>query len=268
MNTNIERFETFTDLQGITHKSALYPNKWTQVTLEKKQKVSSTKSGSPIYIFRFSFKNETYQLGSFSGQYIAIQAQIDTKIVKRYYSPISTPSDHGFVEILVKVNLERTGMSNYLQKMNIGDTIQMMGPIDGFIYKPENFKQIVLLSAGVGLSPMIQLARSIMKNPNDETKIVFLHGNISENELVLFDEIKSYENNHPKQFKSVFTLEKPHENWDGETGFISKEIIAKNIDVELNPQFVMCGPKGFTNAMVKILKIQMKFPKEQVFNYW
>ncbi|KAJ3424998.1 NADH-cytochrome b5 reductase [Anaeramoeba flamelloides] len=263
-----ERIETFTDLDGITHKSALHPGKWTFVTLAKKEKVSSTKSGCPIYTFKFSFPQETDQLGSFSGQYIAVKAKIKNKFVKRFYSPTSTPSDHGFVEILVKVNSERIGMSGYLEKMKIGQKIEMMGPVDGFIYKPGNYKQMVLLSAGVGVSPMVQLARSVMKNSEDKTKIVFLHGNISENELVLFDEIKSYQENFPDQFTYTYALEKPGENWDGGEGFISKEIIEKHIDLELNPQIVMCGPKGFTNAMTKIVKIQMNLPKEQVFSYW
>eukprot|EP01155_Anaeramoeba_flamelloides_P043911 Anaeramoba_flamelloidesc37677_g1_i1.p1 GENE.c37677_g1_i1~~c37677_g1_i1.p1 ORF type:complete len:157 (-),score=25.63 c37677_g1_i1:24-494(-) len=144
-----ERIETFTDLDGITHKSALHPGKWTFVTLAKKEKVSSTKSGCPIYTFKFSFPQETDQLGSFSGQYIAVKAKIKNKFVKRFYSPTSTPSDHGFVEILVKVNSERIGMSGYLEKMKIGQKIEMMGPVDGFIYKPGNYKQMVLLSAGL-----------------------------------------------------------------------------------------------------------------------
>lgn len=63
----------------------------------------------------------------------------------------------------------------------------------------------------------------------------------------------------------VQVLEKPPQKWDGETGFITTEILQRHIDNTLRalePQFFICGPNPMMDAVEKELaEIGYRFPQ-------
>ena len=59
------------------------------------------------------------------------------KEVVRYYSPISRSSDYGHVDLLIKIELEKTteiSMTNHLYNLTPGQSIDFKGPLGGFEY--------------------------------------------------------------------------------------------------------------------------------------
>lgn len=56
---------------------------------------------------------------------------------------------------------------------------------------------------------MLQLAREILKHPEDTTKIALLFANQTENDILLRNELDSLTKDHPTQFKVWYTVDTP-----------------------------------------------------------
>lgn len=101
-----------------------------------------------------------------------------------------------------------------------------------------------LTLVGTGITPMYQLIRAVMRNPEDKTKIVLVTANISEEDVLLKEEFDSLAKNHPDQFKAFYVLEKPPKKWSGESGRISKDLLQKAFPSPNGEKFkaFVCGP--------------------------
>lgn len=62
-------------------------------------------------------------------------------------------------------------MSTHIHGMKIGETLDMKGPFKKWEYAPNQFKQVGMIAGGTGITPMIQLLRPILGNPED--KVLF-----------------------------------------------------------------------------------------------
>jgi cytochrome-b5 reductase len=77
------------------------------------------------------------------GQHIYLTAKINGELVIRPYTPVSSDEDHGFMDLVVKVYFKNVHpkfpdggkMSQHLDAMNIGDSIDVRGPSGLLEYK-------------------------------------------------------------------------------------------------------------------------------------
>jgi ferredoxin-NADP reductase/predicted pyridoxine 5'-phosphate oxidase superfamily flavin-nucleotide-binding protein len=96
-----------------------------------------------------------------AGQHLPIRVRPRTagEPVLRTYTLSTAPSD-GFYRISVK----RQGLvSNHLHDdLAVGDVIEARAPAGGFIIDPLQARPAVLLAAGVGITPMLAMLRSII----------------------------------------------------------------------------------------------------------
>ena len=53
--------------------------------------------------------------------------------------------------------MRETSMTNYLYGMNVGDGIEFKGPLGGFEYHRNMYREIGLVAGGTGISPMMQV---------------------------------------------------------------------------------------------------------------
>jgi uncharacterized protein len=96
-----------------------------------------------------------------AGQHLPIRVRPDpaAEPVLRTYTLSTAPSD-GYYRISVK----RQGVvSNHLHDdLAVGDTIEARAPAGGFVIDPLEARPAVLLAAGVGITPMLAMLRSIV----------------------------------------------------------------------------------------------------------
>lgn len=96
-----------------------------------------------------------------AGQHLPIRVSPDPagEPVLRTYTLSTAPSD-GFYRISVK----RQGLvSNHLHdNLKVGDVIEARAPAGGFTIEPLETRPAVLLAAGVGITPMLAMLRSIV----------------------------------------------------------------------------------------------------------
>nr|CAG4639491.1 EOG090X0CKF [Daphnia magna] len=67
-------------------------------------------------------------------------------------------------------------MSNIIRKKWLaGYAVDWRGPIGEYNYQPNSYRNVLLIAAGTGITPVYQIARMIIDNPEDETRVVLLY---------------------------------------------------------------------------------------------
>uniref|UniRef100_A0A8C2RPW1 FAD-binding FR-type domain-containing protein n=1 Tax=Capra hircus TaxID=9925 RepID=A0A8C2RPW1_CAPHI len=157
--------------------------------------------------FRFALPTAHHVLGLPVGKHVYLSARIDGNLVIRPYTPVTSDEDQGYVDLVIKVYLkgvhpkfpEGGKMSQYLDSLKIGDMVEFRGPSGLLTY------------AGKGITPMLQLIRAILKDPEDPTQCSLLFANQTEKDIILREDLEELQARHPNRFKLWFTLDHPPE---------------------------------------------------------
>lgn len=118
-------------------------------------------------------------------------------------------------------------MSQHLESLKIGDTIDVRGPSGRLVYlgngqfsikkMRKDPPQIItalkvnMIAGGTGITPMLQLIRHITKDPLDNTQLALLYANQTEKDILVRKELEEVIQSHPQQFKLWYTVDTPTE---------------------------------------------------------
>ncbi|EAA35955.1 hypothetical protein GE21DRAFT_29 [Neurospora crassa] len=225
------------------------PADWRKFKLVRKVLVSPN-----VYHLVFALPHPTDVLGLPTGQHVALRALIDGKSVSRSYTPVSNNSDLGRVELLIKV-YDQGLMTKHLERMEIGDQIEMRGPKGAMQYVPNSYaKEIGMIAGGTGITPMYQLIRAICEDESDKTKISLLYANNTEADILLREELDGFVKAFPDKLSVQYVLGQADENWTGLRGFVTADMIKDFLPPAADTtKMLLCGPPPMVAAMSKNL---------------
>uniref|UniRef100_A0A0R3RZA4 NADH-cytochrome b5 reductase n=1 Tax=Elaeophora elaphi TaxID=1147741 RepID=A0A0R3RZA4_9BILA len=217
--------------------------------------------------FRFKLPTNEHILGLPIGQHIHLSANVNGKIVVRPYTPISSDDDKGYVDLMIKVYFKDVHpkfpdggkMTQYLEKMKLGETINFRGPSGLIIYggngsfavkttkksepKCRVYKNIGMIAGGSGITPMLQIISAIMKDPKDPTKVSLIFANKEESDILLKNELDRLAAKHSEKFRVWYTVDQAKSGWMYSTGFVNAEMIQKHFPgPDSGTVILMCGP--------------------------
>lgn len=203
-----------------------------------------------------------------AGQFVTLCVLIDGKKVRRSYSMSSSP--HADTSIAVTVKRVENGLvSNWLNdNVKVGDFIELIEPMGNFYVEtnPENSRHIVLFAAGSGITPLISIAKSILKmEPN--SRVSLLYGNRNEQTIIFKDKLDQLESQYRGRFRVTYLLSRPSEFWVGEKGHINQAKAIywlKEFETDFKKdEFYMCGPSGMMDEVIRGLDIY-DIPKNRI----
>lgn len=97
---------------------------------------------------------------------------------------------------------------------------------------------------------MYQVAAAILKDPKDTTSLSLLFGNLTEEDILIKQELDQLSAQYPGRFKVYHVLNTPPAGWSGGQGFISKAMIQQHLPAAAADVMVLsCGPKPMVDAM-------------------
>ncbi|KAH9295823.1 hypothetical protein KI387_039411, partial [Taxus chinensis] len=201
-------------------KPCLDPENWKSFKLVKRTQLSHN-----VASFHFALPTPTSVLGLPIGQHISCRGKdAEGQEVIKPYTPTTLDSDVGYFELVIKMYpLGR--MSHHFRELKEGEYLAVKGPKGRFKYRPNQVRAFGMLAGGSGITPMFQVTRAILENPNDKTKIYLIYGNVTYEDILLKDELDGLEKNYPGRFKVFHVLNQPSEGWTGGVGFVTKEMI-------------------------------------------
>ncbi|TIB94069.1 ferredoxin reductase-like protein [Wallemia mellicola] len=262
-----------------TPQVALTKENFTNLTLKNVKKYNHDSS-----IFEFELPGSSVS-GLETAGLVVVKAADDSvkgdngKPVIRPYTPISTGDTRGQIDFLIK-KYDDGKFTPYIHSLKPGDQLAIKGPLQKFKWVPNTYEKIGLIAGGSGITPMTQLAETILNNPEDKTKVTLLFANKTPEDILLKETLDDWKKKYPEQFNVVYTIDKETPGWDGLVGYFTGDILKKNLPAPgSNGKTYVCGPppmmkaisgnktnKGAQGELTGILK-ELGYTEDQIFKY-
>ncbi len=208
------------------------------------------------------------------GQYITVRMPTkDGSTTMRNYSLSDMPGQDYFrisvkKEVGAKADTPNGYVSNLLHsEKEVGDTIELAPPCGEFFLniKDRHERPLVLLAAGIGITPILSILKSVLDARQDRD-IIFIHGCLNEEVQPFKTTIDELDKTHPNLTVRYHYSDPEQQGAKREgncsTGFVNAELI-ESLVPERHADYYFCGPKPF---MVNIYQDLLKWgiPASQV----
>lgn len=207
-----------------------------------------------------------------AGQYISVKVNIpnDPYTHIRQYS-LSDKSGQGYYRITVKRE-EGTGnddggkVSQYLHNsIHEGSILELSAPAGDFVVDLKDSRPLVLLSGGVGLTPMLSMLNTVVE-AQPERKVVFVHAARHSKVHALKDAVTAITKAN-RNVSAHWCYSEPLEqdialeSFDKQ-GFIEAEWLKTFVPTS-DAAFYFCGPVPFMKQMNEVLQ-NLEVAKEDI----
>ena len=196
------------------------------------------------------------------GQFLTFSAEIGGERARRSYTIASSPTQRSYIEVTVKRE-EQGLISRHLHdRVAVGSLLEVSAPSGVFTFTGADANSIVLIAGGVGITPMMSIARYLMDRsfPGD---IYFLYGARSTQEFIFREELEYLQKRHANLHIAATMSRAEGTAWMGASGPLSKEFIARAVPEIARRRVHLCGPPPMMEA-VKAALAELGVPKEQV----
>lgn len=280
---------------------------------ERKRVVLSEKlqMSHNTYYFKFSFPgNPQMVLGLPTGKHISLYAPVQPgtqkgkwnnesdpesskKEISRKYTPVTADEvDVGYFALVVKVYRpspqfpDGGRMSRFLENLRVGQTIEISGPVGSHHYVGKGrfidsgrevlFNSCGMIAGGSGITPVLQIASAMLRDPKDNTKISLIYANSTVDDILMKDHLDEMERQYPTRFRVWYTVSQDPKNsgnpmfsfeWKYSVGRITKLMLSKRLPQASSSSIVMqCGPKSMMESVNRFLH-EMGYPEERIIEY-
>jgi len=196
-----------------------------------------------------------------AGQYLGIKVKPEGAEYEeiRQYS-ISQKSNAKNYRISVKKELQpKPGMvSNYLHSLEQGTIVELYPPAGDFFLR-NNTSPAVLISAGVGQTPMLAMLETLLSD-NSNQEIMYLHA-CENTQQHSFSKYLNELNTVYNRLQTMTWFNQATEGADF-TGLMNLNAVQAQLPLS-NGDFYLCGPAGFM-AFIKNQLLELGVKNEQI----
>ena len=180
------------------------------------------------------------------GQFLNVAFWVGGARMNRSYSISSSPHDRDYVELTVKREPRGAVSRHIVDLLKVGDQIEAGGPVGKFTFNGTEADSVVLLSAGVGITPMTCIARYLTEQswPGD---MFFIYGCRAPEDYIFEKALAVLALRNPK-LHVVVTMSKPGQDWKGPRGRITKELLLQAVPDLASRRVQLCGPPTMMDA--------------------
>jgi ring-1,2-phenylacetyl-CoA epoxidase subunit PaaE len=200
------------------------------------------------------------------GQYLTLVVNINNRKYKRAYSLSSAPDIDQYLEVTVKRVTHGLVSNHLIDTLKVGDSQEVIEPLGDFIFDIDlhRDKQIYLWGAGSGITPLISILKSSLKNYSN--KIVLTCLNKTEHEAIFLQQLLSLTNQYPIfSLNLVYTKQVVDGAFSGRiTPVYIKNIIDTSTKKDDGIHFI-CGPAKLKNLISNTL-CENAVKKQNIFS--
>lgn len=214
----------------------------------------------------FTLRIRVAQQAFKAGQFIRLQLPIaatsgkEPEMVAKSYSLVNAPHEAADVVEVFYNTVPDGRLSNALAALQVGDSIEVSQPANGFFVLDEvpDAKHLWLVATGTGLGPYISILKTDQVWQRFK-KIVLVHGVPLRAELAYADVIRQWQAVHPEQFRFVSCVTQ-EANPDGLAGrittMLAEGMLEKAAGVAMHKDdshVMLCGNHAMINDMKALL---------------
>ncbi|MEO8479679.1 MAG: FAD-dependent oxidoreductase [Gemmatimonadota bacterium] len=194
----------------------------------------------------------TFKAGQFADVTLIDPAETDAEGNTRAFSIASAPHEE---TLMFATRMRDTAFKRVLGKMESGTDLHIDAPHGSFTLHNHAETPAVFLTGGIGITPV----RSIVLHAQHERlphRITLFYSNNRPEDAAFLDEVAAAQDANPNGtfVGTMSAMERSAREWQGETGYITPEMLGKAIDDMTRPIYYLDGPPAMVAAMRKLLE--------------
>jgi len=172
----------------------------------------------------------------------------DVRGIRRYFTIASSPTEEN---VLLGMKMPEKGSSFKRELRSLKDKHIYAASLDGdFLLPKKSKRKLVFISGGIGVTPFRSMTKFLI-DTKDRRDIVHFYCNNEEQDIAYQD---IWDEAQEVGVKTVHVVSKPTDNWAGERGYFSVEILKKHCPDFKDRQYYISGPPGMVSACSKSLR--------------
>ena len=198
------------------------------------------------------------------GQHLVFRLNAGGGNILRHYSVSGDPADHSLLRISVKREPAPPGRpelpaglgSAYMHDhARVGDVLSAAGPLGGFVLDEDSERPVLLLSAGVGLTPMMAMLHRLVRD--SARRVYFVHACENGEVHAFAEEVRALAAARPgvaAHFRyRCATDEDLARGRCHSRGLVDKELLQSLLPLD-DYDVYLCGPPPFMQAGWSLLR--------------
>lgn len=196
------------------------------------------------------------------GQFLNVAFWIGGARMNRSYSISSAPTQREYVEVTVRREPRGAVSRHIVDLLKVGSLIEASGPVGKFTFDGTEADSIVLIAGGVGITPMMSIARYLTER-SWHGDIFLIYACKAPTDYIFAREFAALEQANPKLHVTVAMSRAKAEEWKGPRGRITSELLARAVPDIASRRVHLCGPPTMMDA-IKAALTELGVPPEQV----
>jgi predicted ferric reductase len=134
-----------------------------------------------------------------------------------------------------------------------GQHVYLEGPFGAFsVDRYPDAQAYAFIAGGIGITPIMSILRTLADR-GDRRSLLLIYGNRDWEDIAFRKELEELQ--ECLNLKIVHVLERPPEGWEGEVGFVTKEMLDRYLLPEERQviDVFLCGPPPMMDAVTKAL---------------
>ncbi|MHB1677990.1 MAG: FAD-dependent oxidoreductase [Sulfuriferula sp.] len=215
-----------------------------------------------VKIFQLDYGDQAFHY--LAGQWIDLYVDIHGSRKVGGYSITSSPVQAGSIELAVKASIRHPVTRWLHETARIGDQVQISRGQGVFVYLPEMSPRVVLIGAGVGVTPLISIFRYIADAvPQTDVTLVYSIPNIDE--YLFQQEIEAL--SQKPNLHHLVTLTQTDPAWQGRSGRIDAQLL-QDAGTSNDTLYYLCGPQGMVEDVSAVLASIAVPPSRIIYEKW
>lgn len=172
---------------------------------------------------------------------------IPFKLQQHPFSIASSAAESRRIELTMKDLGDFTGSVKHAVP---GGRAFLEGPFGSFTLEGQPVEGAVLIMGGIGITPAMSILRTC-RDRGDRRPLLLIYANKNWEDVTFREELEELQSG--LNLKIVHALEDPPEDWHGETGFVTPELLERHLPRTQwrDQHFFVCGPPKMMEIVEK-----------------
>jgi ferredoxin-NADP reductase/Na+-transporting NADH:ubiquinone oxidoreductase subunit NqrB len=203
-------------------------------TLKLLEKIQEAKD---TYSFWFEpFKKFDYIPGQFL-EWTLAHPKHDSRGIRRFFTISSSPTENR-IRLITRKYPNQSTFKQALFNMNPGDEI-VVNNLEGDFVLPKTNEKFVFIAGGVGMAPFLSMLRHAI-DTNKTMDAVLFYANKTADDIAFKNLLAEAEK---IGLRTIHVLNEPPPQWQGQTGYITPEMIKLEVPDWADRLFYISGPE-------------------------